>query len=128
MNFRVSLVTTLFASSTALAADVPTSYEEAVAIWEHSRDTIEYQSYAAEFAQLNNLFRLDERDGCYSLTTAPVTLMLLVSRADDKGVATIERVFYDTDSAKARCFERSYRGVPTKAPPFAPFVLQLRME
>jgi hypothetical protein len=112
----------------AAAESSPKSYEDAEAIWQKTRGMLEYQAYAAEFAELNNAFRIDERGGCYSLAAGPVNLMLLVSRADAKGVATIERVFYDTDNAKARCFERSYSGLPTKAPPFLPFVLQLRME
>lgn len=127
MNSQIALAI-LLACSVALAADVPTSYDEAAAIWQEGNDTIEYQVYATEFAQLNNLFRLDERDGCYSLAPGPVNLMLLLSAADAKGVATIERVFYDPDNAKARCFENSYTGLPARAPPFVPFVLQLRME
>ena len=124
-------LTAVFALATcgvAVATDAPESYKDAKAIWQKSRGMIEYQAYAAEFSQLNNAFRIDERDGCYSLAPGPVNLMLLVSPADTKGVATIERVFYDTDNAKARCFARSYDGVPTRAPPFLPFVLQLSME
>src|SRR5687768_3355361 len=124
---RQVVVLVLIAGAAAAAEDTPKSYKDAEAIWQMSRDTTAYQTYAAEFAQLNNAFRLDERDGCYSLAPGPVNLMLLVSAADGKGVATIERVFFETDNAKARCFERSYAGVPTKAPPFLPFVLQLRM-
>jgi hypothetical protein len=127
MNLKMTAIM-LLACSVASAADAPTSYDEAETIWRKSKDTIEYQTYAAEFAQLNNLFRIDERDGCYTLMRGPVNLMLLVSRANDKGVATVERVFYDMNNAKTRCFERSYRGIPTKAAPFWPFVLQLRME
>jgi hypothetical protein len=118
----------LIAFGVGAAEDSPTSYKEAEAIWQKTRDVLKYQEYVAEFAALNNAFRIDERDGCYSLAPGPVNLMLLVSPADAKGVATIERVFYDTDNAKARCFERSYRGLPAKAPPFLPLVLQLRME
>ena len=121
-------VSLTIAFGVAAAEDPPKSYEDAEAIWQKTRDMREYQSYVAEFAELNNAFRIDERGGCYSLASGPVNLMLLVSPADAKGVATIERVFYDTDNAKARCFERSYRGLPTKAPPFLPLVVQLRME
>lgn len=123
------LVVFLFiAFGVAAAEDSPKSYKDAEAIWQKTRDMLEYQAYAAEFAELNNAFHIDERDGCYFLASGPVNLMLLVSPADAKGVATIERVFYDPNNAKARCFERSYSGLPIKAPPFLPFVLQLRME
>ena len=113
--------------SVAAGADAPRSYADAEAIWRSSRDKAEYQGYSAEFAQYNNSLRLDERDGCYSRGPGPVNLMLVISRVDADGFATIERVFFDVDNAKARCFERSYTGVRTKLPPFLPFVLQMGM-
>jgi hypothetical protein len=103
------------------------SYDEAEALWQRTQERVEYRTYLAEFAQYNNSLRLDERDGCYSRAPGPVNLMLLISRVDADGFATIERVFYDVDNAKAQCFVRSYSGVRTKAPPFLPFVLQLNM-
>ena len=112
----------------ATAAEVPGTFADARAIWESSRENAQYQSYLSEFTQYSNSLRLDERNGCYSLVPGPVTLMLVVARADADGFATIERVFYDVDNAKSRCFERSYTGVRTKLPPFLPFVLQVRME
>ena len=115
----------LAACGVATGADAPRSYVDAEAIWRNNREKTEYQSYLAEFAQYNNSLRLDERDGCYSLTPGPVNLMLVISSADADGFATIERVFYNVDNAKARCFERSYRGLRTKLPPFLPFVIQL---
>lgn len=118
----------LIACGVVTAGDAPKSYKDAEAIWQKHRDTTEYQVYADEFAQLNNAFRIDEQDGCYSLAPGPVNLMLLVSPGDANGVATVERAFSDRDNAKSRCFERSYTGLPTRAPPFLPFVLQLQME
>jgi hypothetical protein len=105
----------------------PQSYAAAKAIWLRSRDTKEYQSYAAEFSQFNNHFRLDEKDGCYALASGPVNLMLIISRPPNSEFAVIERVLTDVDNAKARCFEKSYGGVQVKIPPFFPFVLQLGM-
>lgn len=123
----IALVFALGACGVATGADAPRTYAEAEAIWRNSRERTEYQSYLAEFAQYNNSLRLDERDGCYSLAPGPVKLMLVISRADADGFATIERVFSDVDNAKARCFERSYTGLRTKLPPFLPFILQLGM-
>ena len=125
---RVLTVPILIACGIASADDPPQSYKDAEQVWQKSRAKPEYQAYATDFAALSNAFHIDERGGCYSLGAGPVNLMLLVSQADAKGVSTIERVFYDTNNAKARCFSNSYLGLPAKQPPFLPFVLQLRME
>jgi hypothetical protein len=101
LTHRIAGVLALCVCSVAVGADAPRSYADAEAIWRSSRDKAEYQGYSAEFAQYNNSLRL--------------------------GFATIERVFFDVDNAKARCFERSYTGVRTKLPPFLPFVLQMGM-
>jgi hypothetical protein len=127
MKVRIAVALGLVASSFVFAADSPTAFVDARAIWQRSRDTAEYQSYAAEFSQFNNHFHLDEKDGCYALAPGPVELMLVISRSGNNEFAVIERVLSDADNAKARCFEKSYRGVQTKIPPFVPFVLQLSM-
>jgi len=127
MRRQIAAVFVLSVCGIATAADAPRSYAEAEALWRNSRDKSEYQDYAAAFAQYNNSLRLDERDGCYSLSPGPVTLMLVISRADADGFATIERVLSDVDNAKARCFQRSYTGLRTKLPPFLPFALQMGM-
>jgi hypothetical protein len=117
----------LIAFSVAFADDMPPSYAAAKAIWLRSRDTKEYQSYAADFSQFNNHFHLDEKGGCYALASGPVNLMLVISHPQNSEFAVIERVLTDMDNAKARCFEKSYGGVQVKIPPFFPFVLQLGM-
>ena len=111
----------------AFADEMPPSYAGAKAIWLRSRDTKEYQSYAAAFSQFNNHFHLDEKGGCYALASGPVNLMLVISRPQNSEFAVIERVLADVDNAKAQCFEKSYGGVQVKIPPFFPFVLQLGM-
>ena len=127
MRVGIAAVLTLVFSGAIFATDVPRTYTEANAIWLHTRDTAEYQGYAAEFAQFNNHFHLDEKDGCYALGSGPVELMLIISQPDSSEFAVIEQVLSDVDNEKARCFEKSYRGVRTKRPPFLPFVLQLGM-
>ena len=127
MIHRIGGVLALAACGVAVGADAPRSYSDAQAIWRSNSQRTEYQSYLAEFVQYNNSLRLDERDGCYSRGSGPVSLMLVITRADADGFATIERVFFDADNAKARCFERSYTGLRTKLPPFLPFVLQMGM-
>lgn len=111
----------------ALAAQVPSSFIEAKKIWESSRDRKDYQTYSAEFSQFNNHFHLDEKDGCYSLGNEPVELMLLITHKTGEPYAEIENVFVNSDSAKSRCFAKTYRGLKTKIPPFLPLVLQMGM-
>jgi len=125
---RIAGLFALAACGAAMGADTPRSYVDAEAIWRSSRENTDYQAYVSEFTQYNNSLHLDERDGCYAQPRGLVTLMLVISRADADGFATIERVFSDVDNAKARCFQRSYTGVRTKLPPFLPFILQLSMQ
>jgi len=126
-NRRQFLVLALAACSLSLADDAPQSYSAASAVWQQHRGTAEYQTYATEFTQFNNHFHLDEKDGCYALAPGPVSLLLVITHNGAGEFAIIERVLTDVDNAKARCFERSYRGVPTKVPPFLPFVIQMTM-
>ncbi len=53
--------------------------------------------------------------------------MLVITRANNEKSGVVGQVLADTDSAKARCFKKSYNGVPTTIPPFVPFVLQMTM-
>jgi hypothetical protein len=89
------------------------------------RATSEYQRYATEFAQFNNHFRLDERNGCYALGSGTLELMLIITYPRSSQFAVVERVLSNVDNAKARCFQESYRGLQTKVPPFLPFVLEM---
>ncbi len=126
--FRICLVViAALIGNCAAAADLPQRYSEAKAVWNKSKNKPEYQRYVNEFAQFNNHFHLDEKDGCYALAPGPVNLMLVISKPDAGEFAVIERVHADVDNAKARCFIKTYSGVQTKAPPFMPFVLQMSM-
>jgi hypothetical protein len=127
MKMRIAAALAVIASSVAVADNAAPSYASAKAIWERSRDTSEYQNYAVEFSQFNNHFHLDEKDRCYALPSGPVNLLLVISHPGNSEFAVIARVLSDVDNAKARCFEKTYRGINTKIPPFLPFVLQLGM-
>ena len=127
MRPLIAAILPLVASSAVFAANAPRSFAEAEAIWQQHRDTAEYQTYASDFSQFNNHFHLDEKGGCYFLAPGPINLMLVITRPKNNKFAVIEQVFADVDNAKARCFEKSYRGIPTKIPPFLPFVLQMGM-
>ena len=129
MRFRRLFVAVAVAalSTAAFAADSPERYADARALWEQTKDKTEYRAYAAEFAQFNNHFHLDEKDGCYGRASGRVSLMLVISRRDGDEFASVANVLSDVDNAKARCFKRTYTGVRTKAPPFLPFVLQMDM-
>jgi hypothetical protein len=126
MGVRYILALTTVLSAVCLAqGSRPRSYTEASAVWERAKDGSAYQTYASEFAQYNNSLRLDERDGCYALSADPVDVMLIITRPQAGEYAVVEDVLARVDSPKARCFQRSYRGIPTKIPPFVPFVLQM---
>ena len=117
----------LLATAAAVIAGDALTFADAKKIWERSKDRKEYQAYAQEFAQFNNHFRLDEKDGCYALAQDPVELMLVITHDGKSQYATIEQVLPNVDNAKSACFKRSYGGIPTKVPPYLPFVLQMRM-
>ena len=126
MGVRYILALTTVLSAVCLAqGSRPRTYTEATAVWERAKDASAYQTYASEFAQYNNSLRLDERDGCYALSSDPVDLMLVITQPQGSEYAVVEDVLAKVDSPKARCFQRSYRGIPTKTPPFVPFVLQM---
>ena len=127
MKFRRLLVAVTVLSTAAFAADSPERYADARALWEKTKDRTEYQAYAVEFAQFNNHFHLDEKDGCYGRASGPVNLMVVISRRDGDDFASVANVLPDVDNAKSQCFKRTYTGLRTKAPPFLPFVLQMSM-
>ncbi len=127
MKTGIAVAMGLMFSAATFAADAPRSYAEAKAMWLKSRDSAEYQSYSAEFLQFNNHFHLDEKDDCYGLAPGPVEMMLVITHPDDGEYAVIERVLFNADNAKSRCFRKSYQNVPTKVPPYLPFVLQMHM-
>jgi hypothetical protein len=126
MRIRTTVVLALMAA-TAFAVEPPRLYSDAEALWKEKRDDAKYQRYVGEFTQFNNHFRLDEQNGCYALGSERVNLMLIITHPTNSEFAVVERVLSDVDSAKARCFRRSYEGLRTKIPPFAPFVLQMSM-
>lgn len=125
MKIPFAITLLLIAVDIAFADELPRSYADAKVIWENNHKTGVYQKYAEDFAQFNNHFRLDEKDGCYAIAPGPVNLMLVIAYQEKSKFATIDPVFADVDTAKGRCFQKSYRGIPTKIPPFTPFVLHL---
>ena len=127
MRALFSSVLTIVVATSAYGADAPRSYADARGLWEKHKDTAEYQTYASEFAQFSNHFHIDEKDGCYALGKEPVGLMLVITHPGGSQYAVVEDVLSDVDSPKARCFMKSYRGLPTKVPPYVPFVLQMAM-
>ena len=103
-------------------------FTDAKLYWESTKDRPEYQSYLAEFIQFNNHFKLDSKDGCSAFAEDPVEIMLIITHLDKSKFAHIERVFTSEQNAKARCYEKSYKGIPTKIPPYTPFVIQMNMQ
>ena len=127
MAARWLFFTSCLLSATASAVDTPRSYVEAEAAWKLARDRADYQRYGSEFVQFNNHFHLDVKDGCYDLSYKPVSLMLVITHSDGGEYALIERALTDTDTAKARCFRKTYEGLQTKVPPYVPFIFQMQM-
>jgi hypothetical protein len=127
VNIRRFVALASVVVTTAFAADAPQSYVGAKALWEKNKSRAEYQTYSAEFAQFNNHFHLDEKDGCYGLAPGPVNLMLVIVHKEGDEFALVESALSDVDNAKAQCFRRTYGGIRTKTPPFLPFVLQMGM-
>lgn len=112
----------------ALQASAATlSHDDAKKLWEQSKGRAGYDQYSDEFAQFNNSHHLDEKGGCYGLSRGPVTIYLVIKHNVGEKFAVVEQVASDVDNAKARCFKKTYTGLPTKAPPFLPFVLQMNM-
>ena len=128
MSSRAMPVLAVLVATVAFAAEAPRSYADARAAWESSKNKPEYQAYASEFAQFNNHFHLDEKDGCYARAKGPVNLMLVISNPANEQFAAVERVLSDVNSAKAECFKNTYGGIRTKVPPYLPFVLQMSMQ
>lgn len=126
MRIQISILALLL-TTTVTAGPAVSTYGEARASWEKSKDSKEYQPYAEEFIQFNNHFHLDEKDGCYALPGGPVQLMLVITHRDKEPYALIEDVLSDSDSPKAQCFKKTYRGISTKVPPYLPFIIQLGM-
>ena len=128
MNMRLLLAILITASFHLHAEEIQLTFSEANKIWEKSKDREDYQVYSTEFAQFSNHFRLDEKDGCYSLSEGSVELMLVITHIDGAEYAKIENVLSNVDNPKSDCFKGTYHGIPTKVPPFFPFVLQMSME
>jgi hypothetical protein len=127
MRIVVAALVALVISSSMRAESPEISFSSAKKIWQESKDRGDYQAYANEFAQFNNYYHLDEKDGCYALGNEPVELMLIITHRDGDKYARIEKVLSNIDSPKARCFRKSYEGLGTKIPPFFPFDFQMNM-
>lgn len=89
-------------------------------IWESSKNTEGFNDYLNEFAQWNNSFGLDTKHGCYDKSPEAVTLFLLFT---DKGI--IESVKSNSNTEKALCFKKTYKGLKVKKPPFSPLVIKM---
>ena len=124
---RLVIGLALFLSASVFADGTSLTYKSAKAIWVGKMNTAEYRDYASAFAQFNNHFHLDSKDGCYAMAPGPVNLLLVISHPNNDEFAMVEQVLSDVDNAKSRCFQKTYGGIRTKAPPFFPFVMQLGM-
>lgn len=127
MRLFVAALLVLMTSNPMHATPTDMSFSSAKKIWQESKDQSDYQTYANEFAQFNNYYHLDEKDGCYALGNEPVELMLIITHHGNDKYARIEKVLSNIEGPKARCFRKSYEGLDTKIPPFFPFVFEMNM-
>ena len=127
MRIFIAFLFVVMAPSLVRATPSGISFSSAKKIWQASASRDDYQAYAAEFAQFNNYYHLDEKDHCYALGTEPVELMLVITHRGNERYAKIEKVLSNIASPKAECFRKSYEGLDTKIPPFLPFVFQMNM-
>lgn len=125
---RVVVALMMLSPISALAGSSVGTYAEARKIWEQSKNMDEYQAYTSEFVQFNNHFQIDMKSRCYAAGSGSVHLFLVITRRDGDSYALIDRVLSDVDTTKAICFRKAYTGVRVKAPPSAPFVLQMDIQ
>jgi len=109
----------LFVAAPCFAAP---SFADVEELWQQSKSKPGYVEYRDEFVQYNNHFHLDTKDDCFAQNSGPVNMYLIVTTK-----AVVESVVTDIDNARARCFKRTYTGLRVKAPPFSPFIINLRM-
>lgn len=82
-----------------------------------------YKKYVQEvFYQFNNKYKLDERDGCYSLSRVKIELILHISK---RGL--IERVSGWPENKKLQCFKKIYTGLRLPAQPDESMLLNMIM-
>ena len=127
MKTAILAFAALALSASSLAAEAPWSYEAMKDAWLARRDSRDYQRYASEFVQYTNYYHVDQKGNCYALSHEPVELMLIITQPENDKFAQVEHVLSNVDNAKAQCFEKAYRGLRTRQPPYLPFVLQLQM-
>lgn len=97
--------------------------DKAKRLWEQSKSKPGYSEYQQEFVQYNNHLRLDTKDDCASRASGAVNMYLIITNK-----AVIESVVTDRVNAKALCLQDAYKDLPVKEPPFAPFVIKMKMQ
>ena len=127
VNSAIACLLLAAASSLAFAADPPLSLGDAQKILNQTKDKKEYESYMDDFALFNNYHHLDSKDDCYAKGNGPVDLYLVIKAADDQQSGVIDQVLSNVDNPKAACLKKSYKDVPTKAPPYSPFIVPMKI-
>jgi hypothetical protein len=117
------LILTLITSNVAFGGNV--DYTEAREIWEKDKVTSEYQNYLEQFLQYNNSLRLDEKNGCYKISSDPVEIFLVVKYSNGNKYASVVDVLVNGINSKSECFIKTYRNLKLKKPPHFPFVIQM---
>lgn len=131
ITMKKVLVTTLClvlaaCSTTESKPNLPEKSENHLRNWSLANDQRKddsYNRYLKEiFLPVNNKHRLDERNGCYSLSHVKVELILHISK---RGV--IEKVSGWPNNEKLRCFKKTYNGLKLPVPPKEAMLLNMIM-
>ena len=82
----------------------------------------EARPYEARMMRYGYANMVDERGDCYSRSSYPVTIILLI---DTTG--KVARSVTDVQGAKAACLREAYTGRQFSAPPWAPFRMAISL-
>ena len=82
----------------------------------------ETSTYADAWAEFNNRYHLDERDGCFFKADGELTQILEID-ASGKVVG----YYSDKENGRSQCWSETYMGVVFPTPPFAPYWHKLVM-
>lgn len=108
------------------AAGAALSYQQAISVWRQDVVSTAYATYGNEFAQFSNYFHL--LDPCDPLPGTPVFVLVIRRDVQNLYFGVIAQVLADTDSAKARCLQRTLTALQVRIPPSDVYVLAMKAQ
>jgi hypothetical protein len=98
-------------------------YKATVLRWNKLHTQPGFDDYVTTFINAQSAAHLDGNSGCYQYDAGTTVDLLLVVESSGR----ISAAYTDTESKKARCFRKAYRGVKAPIPPFSPFPMRMRV-